>query len=316
MCTTEHNCNVITVSPGDYVNVSGEIVQFNTGDISKTHTITIRDDSVCEEDDEQFFSNIVLVSGIPEIVVTEPRATVIIEPSDCGKLPCHIPMFSVTQMCDSFTTSLVDTTVIVNDTLTGDPLMTVPIWTDPNIKPGDPVTSLCYEVHGEDDKYFNLISDTCVSVNAHYSKAVTGSDNIRLNIVDEIGVRAISSTGDSVDISVGLEDCKAYVNGVNMTMYKKNGIYVRAYCKNRVRIAVPNGARVDKDLVMWVFCTSGKTEDPVTWQFFNINFIRFVVMRGLNLDPTSHGIIGQPLLLSTQSLIVLYFFRSILEYPS
>ena len=36
-------------------------------------------------------------------------------------------------------------------------------------------------------------------------------------------------------------------------------------------------------------------EDPVTWEYFDINFIRFVVMRGLNLDETSHGIIGNKL---------------------
>ena len=178
----------------------------------------------------------------------------------------------------------------VNDTLTGDPLMTVPIQTE-----GDSIIYLCYEVHGEDDKYFNLISDTCVSVNAHYSKAAIASDNIVLNVVDEIGVRAVSSIGVSVNISVGLEDCKAYVNGVNVTTYNRDRIYVRTY-KNRVRIAVPNGASSNNDLVMWVFCASGKTEDAVTWQFFNINFIRFVVVRGLNLAETSHGIIGQPLL--------------------
>ena len=74
----------------DYVPVSGQIIQFNRGDVSQTHTITINDDDLCEKDqNENFFSNIVLVSGIPDIDVTVSQATVTIDDtaeSECGKL--------------------------------------------------------------------------------------------------------------------------------------------------------------------------------------------------------------------------------------
>ena len=180
---------------------------------------------------------------------------------------------------------------MVNDTLTGDPLMTVPILSDPDVMEGDIVTSLCYEVHGEADKFFNLVSDTCVSVNSHYSKAVTDSQDINLNIVDAIGVRAVTrTTNECVNIGVDLDNCRVTVDGVEMTgTYRRDGITVRQF-PNRVRISVPNCD--NKDLVMWVFCTSGRTEDPVTWEFFEFDFIRFVVMRGLNLAEESHGLIG------------------------
>ena len=53
--------------------MAGEIVQFYTGDVTKNHTIIINDDDECEKDpNENFFSNIALDSGIPDITVTVP----------------------------------------------------------------------------------------------------------------------------------------------------------------------------------------------------------------------------------------------------
>ena len=180
--------------------------------------------------------------------------------------------------------------LFVNDTLTGDPLMTVPILTDPNIQSIDDVPSLCYEVHGEAGAYFNLISDGCTSVNAFYEEAVTPSPNIDLNVVTQIGVRAVGESGDCWDIQVGLDGCTATVNGDGPPSGSFDGIRVKQYA-SRVRISVPNCA--DNKLVMWVFCRKGQVEDPVTWVYYNVSFIRFVVMRGLNLDESSHGIIGE-----------------------
>ena len=66
----------------DYVPVSGQIIQFNAGDAIQMHTIIINNDNECESyPNENFFSNIVLGSGIPDIFVTIPRATVTINDS-------------------------------------------------------------------------------------------------------------------------------------------------------------------------------------------------------------------------------------------
>ena len=163
--------------------------------------------------------------------------------------------------------------------MTGDPLMTVPIFADPFALPNNffSIISLCYEVHGEVDKFFNLVSDSCVSVNSHYSRALA-NPNINLNIVDAIGIRAISNNGTCVNIHIGLEGCQATVNGAGFgNVYQSGGITIRMY-HNRVRITVPNCD--DHYLVMWIFCTSGMTKDPVTQEYFSFNFIRFVVVRG------------------------------------
>ena len=179
---------------------------------------------------------------------------------------------------------------MVNDTLTGDPLMTVPILTDPNVTDDDVIASLCYEVHGEAGKFFNLVSDSCVSVNSHFSRALN-NPNITLNVVDTIGVLAVSNDGTCAIIHVGLNECHVTVKSVGMNrLYRSNGITIRVH-RNRVRISVPNCG--DKDLVMWVFCTSGRTEDPFTWEYFSFNFIRFLVVRGFNLAEESHGLIGE-----------------------
>ena len=66
----------------DYVPVSGQIIQFNAGDAIQMHTIIINNDNECESyPNDNFFSNIVLGRGIPDILVTVPRATVTINDS-------------------------------------------------------------------------------------------------------------------------------------------------------------------------------------------------------------------------------------------
>ena len=66
---------------------------------------------------------------------------------------------------------------------------------------------------------------------------------------------------------------------------------------SRVRIAVPN-CNSAMGLVMWVFCqtqTFWSTSDinpDGTEVTFEGDAIRFVIARGLNLQETSHGILG------------------------
>ena len=70
--------------------MTDQIITFEAGDVTRTHRIIINNDTECEkEPNEIFFSNLALRSGIPDIFVTEPRATVIIDDTaepECGKL--------------------------------------------------------------------------------------------------------------------------------------------------------------------------------------------------------------------------------------
>ena len=65
---------------------------FEAGAVTRTHRIIINNDTECEilPENENFFSNIALESGIPDIFVTEPRARVTIDDTgedECSK--CH-----------------------------------------------------------------------------------------------------------------------------------------------------------------------------------------------------------------------------------
>ena len=74
--------NVCLVAPGDYGAVINETIEFQTGDSSAEHTITINDDDICEN--ETFFSSIVAVAT--GVVVDQSLAQVIIDDSDdCSK---------------------------------------------------------------------------------------------------------------------------------------------------------------------------------------------------------------------------------------
>ena len=81
------------VAPGDYGAVTNEIINFTTGQVRATHTITINQDDICEDSpNEHFFSNIALTSGNPPVNVTRPHVRVIIDDSaepECSKQNTH-----------------------------------------------------------------------------------------------------------------------------------------------------------------------------------------------------------------------------------
>ena len=159
-----------------------------------------------------------------------------------------------------------------NSTIIGHTLYEVPVFDDAE---GNKV-SLCYEVQGEANQHFNLISDTCISVNALYLPHSTDDGNI----ISKIGVLAEDSSGVCQLIEAELEDCTARVNGNVVTMYNHDGIHVMRQT-NRIRISVPNCGNLD--LVMWLICEV-RGRQPI---------MQFVVARGFNLNPTSHGLIGK-----------------------
>ena len=165
-----------------------------------------------------------------------------------------------------------------NDTIIGDPLYTAALTkTD-----GGP-ENLCYEVRGSNNQNYNLISDECVNVNALYQ----AMDNPELgNIMGTIGVRASTNDDRCFNIRVEREGCRALASDGVMepaeidSTFVTGGISVRRY-PNRVRISVPNCEQVT--LVMWVRCVTRGGQD----------MLDFVVSRGTNLRPTSHGLLGE-----------------------
>ena len=172
--------------------------------------------------------------------------------------------------------------VIKNDTIVGDPLYRAALWV------GNQTCkySLCYEIHGEAGKHFNLISDLCVSVNAYYSAM---SNPALGNVISAVGIRASDDTDTCHDINIVQNTvtgaCEASVNGGPVLSVgsesRNNGVNVKQDIMSHVRVSVPNCERVP--LIMWVICQNMSGE----------LMMRFDISRAVNLRSSSHGLLGK-----------------------
>ena len=87
------------MAPEDYISASGLLI-FGAGDDEKCHTVQIVNNDICEDAQEQFTSDLTLVSGIPLITVNPGSAQVVINDiNDCRKcslykfLPCYLASY-------------------------------------------------------------------------------------------------------------------------------------------------------------------------------------------------------------------------------
>ena len=191
--------------------------------------------------------------------------------------------------------------IMRNDTVIGDPLYTVPLQiSDEMVQANLAIAnaSLCYEIHGDNGSIYNLVSDTCVSINAEYMDR--GNDT---NFVSRVGVLAVDTDGVCQRITIDVMNCMGMVGSTEVTQnnpYDSAGIRVRKG-RNYFRIAVPNCER--QDLVSWVICESS-------------DMLKFVITRGFNLQPTSHGLVGKELLICNKIFLLghIDLYSSILEY--
>ena len=160
---------------------------------------------------------------------------------------------------------------VLNDSVIGDPQFTISL-------PPNGEEAMCYEVHGVADRFFNLISDTCLSVNSHFTSM---PDQSNINRMSTIGIRAATTAdqagGGCVNIQIDLENCTASIQGRPILIMEFSGdIRIRKF-GNRWRVSVPNCER--PSVVMWITCGP--------------KMLRFDVARGSALNPTSHGLVGE-----------------------
>lgn len=189
-----------------------------------------------------------------------------------------ILVFCFQLLCDCLSFSSCSATMR-NDTVDIDPLLTIPLYLHDHPSEMYRKVALCYEVRGHADTIYNLISDKCVSVNGYYKEMAART---RLNVLGAVGVVAIDNKGECVTIAVEQVHgtCIAKVNGEMLfSSFKKNGVVVDV-THDQVRLSVPNCEMVD--LAIWVMCQETAGYDT----------IKFVVTRGVNMWPTSHGLLG------------------------
>lgn len=196
--------------------------------------------------------------------------------------------------------------MLANDTIIGDPLFSVPFLLPSEDQPPEYTAAaymaglsqaatsspqLCFQIHGEPDTHFNLISDTCTSVNARYSR-VGSSGPPGVHVLSWIGVSAVNLVGECVFVELGLDSgCVPVVRGgdnpgpdaVELGVggrYSQEGVSVMMR-RTHVRISVPNCGQ--QRLIMYVTCETEGDQSR----------IRFDITRGINLSPTSHGLLGK-----------------------
>ena len=172
---------------------------------------------------------------------------------------------------------------VANDTVTGDPLFTVPL-----LGGGE----LCYDIRGKPGIVLNLVSDKCTSVNADYVAMDVAENG---NFIRSIGVRAVGADGNCHNIEMrlapsgGENPIIVLINSVETSgVIQMDGIRIRTY-SDRVRISVPNCELIS--LIMWA------AKEEVNGQ----SMLRFQISRGYNLAPTSHGLIGRDTIIDTYS---------------
>lgn len=175
--------------------------------------------------------------------------------------------------------------ILVNNTIIGDPFYTVPLYLNGSAIGFPPPISLCYELHGEADKNFNIVNDNCTLVNAHYYKPLSDVD---INVIDRVYIRAVDTLNECHNISVSLDQCSVTVDSASVNRsYEHGDIYIRRY-PNRIRVSVPNCEKIM--FVMYVYCDSGPL--PMSGDT-SVNMMKIVVARGVSLSEKAHGLLGK-----------------------
>ena len=180
----------------------------------------------------------------------------------------------------------------VNDTVIADPVYTVPLYVRDGNHSFAPCTPLCYEIHGQANRVFNLISDECTSVNAYYQSAHSADAG---NVITSIGIVATDGVvRTTVSVNVTSEgECFTVVDGDQAL---PPGEFTLGVASIRVdpgcvMITVPNCDR--QGLMFWVRCRVRTLSFDHGRQSIDQEMIKFVVGRGLGLNQGSHGLIGE-----------------------
>ena len=144
------------------------------------------------------------------------------------------------------------------------------------ILPGSGSKQLCYGIYGTRNTYYNIISEKCTSVNILFTEHPVRNNE---NRISTIGIHSVTGDNETrcADIQINRLGCSASINNSTISMSRTIGnITVRKF-NNRWRVSVPNCER--PHTVMWITCNS--------------DMLRFDVIRGLNINRTSHGLLGK-----------------------
>ena len=145
--------------------------------------------------------------------------------------------------------------------------------------PEDGSKSLCYGIHGSPNDFYNIISDTCTSVNVHFIQHPVRNNE---NKISSIGIHAVTGDAETpcADIQIDLLNCRASINNETIIASSFIGnMSVRKF-SNGWRVFVPNCEH--PHAVMWITCEE--------------DMLLFNVSRASKLSSTSHGLLGKAIM--------------------
>jgi hypothetical protein len=295
---------VVIVEPGSAVAVEGEVIRvcllLNNSAIPVTihANLSSRGDFVIPEtvelepfiitcieytviDDEEIEGTeqfeVMWYSQSPRVTFNPPIFQLTIEDNDVTMTPTT-PTTPTTPSPPPIPPPTAPPDAVV-DVITGGALLTVPIKVQSPARSPKFSTSLCYEVHGEVDEYFNLISDPCLSVNAHYSE----SDPTKpLNSIDEIAAVVTNNEGENLNISVD-RHCNFRLNNGPALRYLNSSGVMGVATTSLVVISTDNAYCESQILVMTIECGVD------TFGVLKLHVYRDLDMGG----STAHGLVGQ-----------------------
>ena len=174
--------------------------------------------------------------------------------------------------------------ILLTDTIVfvGDPLYEVPVTHTPEGM--DPTTtSLCYQIHGENSKYYNIISGSCVQVNVLYD--AIGRDLQDGNYIKDIGIVAHNTAGSCNKIEVIGKGCRAIVDGIALDgSYNQDGVIIASTGRKTYDVILPNcKATQGDDLRFKLRCIKVN----------NKRVVRVDIIRNGGLRPDAHGLLGK-----------------------
>ena len=139
---------------------------------------------------------------------------------------------------------------------------------------------LCYEVHGEKNKIFNLVSDSCLSINALLEEPPEKPDIG--NVMTQIGVLAKDLNGNCHRILVDVKQRSLKFNNERIVGSRThNGIHLSKLIK-KVEISMPG-------------CINGTSLSfRIEFNYMNgADMLKIVFSDESGLRQDSHGLMGK-----------------------
>ena len=183
---------------------------------------------------------------------------------------------------------------VVADRVSDDMVMSVPLEVNPSdVCVSASSLSLCYQVHGRAGKFYNLLSDNCVSVNAHVSRPFS---EVEAHVIDQIGITTIGNNGTCYYIEIERQGCSVKVNNQDIsvnTQFEEDGIvvfYDRRIVRNPpvIYVTFPNCGRPTVDY-FFISCTEYHIRGTPT----PAEILQFGSSREKSLIRPPHGLIGK-----------------------